>query len=75
MPITILPYGRRISPEIVNMPVKGEACPICDLMFTDMTDREVFQEHQVRCMARKCKERRDMISMGYKLTSKGWVKE
>ena len=69
----ILPWGRSPIPEIADMPVKGEACPICDLMFTDMTSREVFQEHQVRCMERKVEDSKQMIANGYKRTSKGWV--
>ena len=69
----ILPWGRNLIPEIEEMPVKGEACPICDLMFTDMTHRDVFNEHIQRCMAKKIEDRKNMIALGYKLTSKGWV--
>ena len=69
----ILPWGRSLTPEIAEMPFKGEECPICDLMFTDMTERAVFEEHIVRCMDRKVEKRLQMIGAGYKLTSKGWV--
>ena len=69
----ILPWGRFLIPEILEMPVKGEECPVCDLMFTDMTDPAVFQEHQARCMESKVEENKKMIGLGYKRTSKGWV--
>lgn len=69
----ILQWGRFPIPEILEMPVKGEACPVCDLMFTDMTEPAVFQEHQVRCMESKVEENKKMIGLGYKRTSKGWV--
>ena len=75
MTITILPWGRFVTPEIDVMPVKGEACPICDLMFTDMTPADVFQAHQVRCIEAKVIENKKMIGLGYKRTSKGWVME
>ena len=69
----ILPWGMHPVLEIVEMPVKGEVCPICDWLFTDMTPRDVFQEHQVRCMERKVEENKKMIAIGYKRTSTGWV--
>ena len=73
MPIDILPNGRFPIPEILEMPFSGQECPICDLLFTDMTEQSVFQEHQVRCMERKVEDNKQMIAAGYKQTSKGWV--
>ncbi len=73
MPITILPYGRRISPEIVNMPVSGQECPICYFMFMDMTPTATVENHIARCTESKAEEYKKMVAMGYKLTTKGWV--
>ncbi len=69
----ILPWGRFLTPEIIEMPVKGEECPMCNWLFTDMTDPETFRAHQARCIENKVEERRKMIGAGYKLTSTGWV--
>lgn len=74
MPIDILMSGRFPIPEILEMPFKAEKCPLCDIYFTDMTDRETINAHEFRCVERKTKERKEMLAMGYKLTSKGWVK-
>lgn len=74
MPITILPNGHRLIPEIADMPVKGQECPLCGLIFTDMTPIAVFEGHERRCMDRKVDEARQMMAMGYRKTSKGWVK-
>ena len=73
MGITILPYGRRISPEIVDMPFKGKECDVCDLVFTDMTPEVDYQAHIARCVADRAEENKKMVALGYKQTSKGWV--
>ena len=71
--LLILPYGRRISPEIVDMPFKGKECDICDLVFTDMTSEEDYQRHMYGCVEKKAEENKKMIALGYKQTSKGWI--
>lgn len=75
MPITILPWGRFPIPEIEEMPFKADKCSICDMYFTDMSDRVTINEHEDRCVRSQVEERKKMIAMGYKLTSKGWIKE
>ena len=73
MTITILPHGRFLIPEILEMPFKGEDCPLCGLVFTDMTPMADINAHEARCAEKKSEENKKMIAAGYKQTSKGWV--
>ncbi len=73
MPIEILPNGRFLIPEILEMPFKGENCHICGFVFTDMTLMADINAHEARCAESKAEENKKMIAAGYKQTSKGWV--
>ena len=73
MPIDLLMNGRFLIPEIEEMPFKGEDCPLCGLTFVDMTERAVFEDHIARCTTRQAEEERQMVNMGYKKTSRGWI--
>lgn len=73
MPIDLLLNGRFLIPEIEEMPFGAEECPVCDLLFTDMTERDVFENHVARCTEQKAADERQMVAMGYKKTSRGWI--
>lgn len=77
LPITILPRGRFLIPSISDdsFPFKGTECEICGLVFIDMVEQEVFEEHMVRCVDRKVEEYKNMQANGYKKSEHfGWVK-
>lgn len=71
--ITILPNGHNLFAKIEEMPDISDECPICDMVFPEMTSDDVIQEHEKRCMGKKLEERKVMIAAGYKLTSHGWI--
>jgi hypothetical protein len=73
MTITILPHGRNPFPKIVEGLPEFEACPVCSMWFTQMSERDDIEAHINRCVASKAEESRKMIAAGYKRTSKGWV--
>lgn len=73
MPITILPNGRNPFPRIVEGEPDYQRCPVCSMWFVQMSEQADIEAHIARCALRKADENKQMVALGYKRTSKGWV--
>jgi len=73
MPITILDGALHPFATIEEGLPDYEKCPVCDMYFVQMSNRDDIEAHINRCVASRAEENRQAVAAGYKLTSMGRV--